>query len=307
VAKLFSFRFDVDTHRCVRVGMPALSELGRQLEAPFTFFMNMGRAVSIPMVVRGWGGVASERRNAAKLSARSKLGWAGYARTALTNPRVGSAALDVIRESLGDGHEIGLHGGTNHQTWQGEADCWSADRLISEVDAVLPRLCQAFASAGLTTPGPAGFASPGWTTSSALPALLADRGFCYLADQHGPAPAEASGPAGAHGPAAGASGPAVETSGPAAGAFRSVRTQLTGEPGGVAYLEHLRASGLDDDAVVERFTEDLHRAGPHVIAYDHPYFAGVRELDMVRRMVDTARGAGYRIVSVAEIAEAGAS
>jgi len=323
VAKLFSFRFDVDTHRCVHVGMPALSELGRRLDAPFTFFVNMGRAVSIPTVVRGWGAAnravanGAKPRTAAKLSAREKLGWPGYLKAAVVNPRVGATAIDVIRSAAADGHEIGLHGGTNHQVWQSEAIRWSPERLSEEIDAVLPALSESLGG----TP-PLGFASPGWSTSDSLPELLAARGFRYLADLHGPEAGGLRGPEaggldgnrergdGAPAPGRTVSPGATLSSGatpsPRA-ALTDVRTQLTGEPGGVAYLEHLRAVGLDDEAVLGRFRGDLERAGPHVVAYDHPYFAGIRDLDMVRRLVEAARDEGYRVVPMAELSEVVAS
>ena len=82
---------------------------------------------------------------------------------------------------------------------------------------------------------------------------------------------------------------------------------MTGEPGGVAYVEHLRASGLDDVAMVRRFEADLYRAGPTVVAYDQPDYVGVRELPMVERMVSVARGAGYEVVPLSAIAEAQAT
>lgn len=268
MSKLFAVRFDVDTHRCVREGMPALAALGRRLDAPFTFFVNMGRAVA-------WGAAFGRRRGAptaAKLSAREKLGWRDWLVAAALNPPVGAGAPDVIVAARALGHEIGLHGGSNHAVWQREAATWTEDRLAREIDGVLPALTERLGAP------PAGFASPGWTTHPALPTVLAARGFAYLADLHGPGEDERTGP------------------------ITAVRTRLTGEPGGVAYLEHLRALGLDDAAVERRFEEDLERAGSPAVVYDHPYFAGVRELRMVGRLVEIARERGYRVVPVGAVA-----
>ncbi|MDX1495289.1 MAG: polysaccharide deacetylase family protein [Longimicrobiales bacterium] len=277
MTRQLAIRFDVDTHRCVREGMPALSELGRELGVPFTFFVNMGRAVFLP------GRLMSERREprpvAAKLPARQKLGVRRWLEAAILNPRVGAGSPDVLRAAAEAGHEIGLHGGRNHARWQREAQEWTASRVGAEIDAVLPLLRDALDGAPVR-----GFASPGWTTHPALPDLLAQRGFHYLADLHGPQPA---------------SGVATEEP---VGPLHTVRTQLTGEPGGVAYLEHLRACGLDDDAVVRRAMDDLAGVGPRAALYDHPYHAGVRELETLRRIVQSARDEGYRIVSMAELA-----
>ena len=266
--------------------MPALSALAGRLDAPFTFFVNMGRAVSRSAVLGRliFSSVPSAAPDAAKYSARTKLGWRGYVEAAILNPKVGDAAHEVIRQAHGAGHEIGLHGGRNHAVWQHEAGDWDRARLEAEVDAVLPTLARL-----LGDEGPFGFASPGWTTSALLPSVLAERGFRYVADLHGSEPETTSG------------------LDPAPSPVELVRTQMTGEPGGVAYVEHLRASGLDDVAMVRRFEADLYRAGPTVVAYDHPYYAGVRELPMVERMVSVARSAGYEVVPLSAIAEAQAT
>jgi peptidoglycan/xylan/chitin deacetylase (PgdA/CDA1 family) len=274
VPKLFSFRFDVDTHRCVRDGMPALSALGQELKAPFTFFVNMGRAVSIPeMFARLSGRRGTGQPTAAKYSARRKLGWRGYLEAAVLNPRVGAGFPSALRDAVEMGHEVGLHGGINHARWQVEAAEWSEARFVEEVDGALAALVDA--TGGVA---PLGFASPGWTTSAVLPDILRVRGFSYLADAHG----------------------FVERSD---AVLANVPTQLTGEPGGVAYLEHLRAAGLDDDAVTDRFLADLTRAGDRVVVYDHPYYAGIADLEMVRRLVTLARGEGYEVVRMADQVE----
>jgi peptidoglycan/xylan/chitin deacetylase (PgdA/CDA1 family) len=282
VPKLFSVRFDVDTHRCIREGMPSLSALGAELGVPFTFFVNMGRAVSRPAVLGRLlgrrGATEPDTGTATKFSARRKLGLPGYVVAAVLNPEVGGASGGVIRRASRDGHEIGLHGGRNHAVWQAEAASWSAARVATEIDAVLPGLTEI-----LGGERPIGFASPGWTSHPALPAILRERGFRYLADAHGADPGSAP--------------PREE-----AADLPMVRTQLTGEPGGVAYLEHLRAGGLDDTAMTRRFEADLEAAGDFVVMYDHPYFAGVEELAMIRRLVGIVRDRGYEVVPMSAAA-----
>lgn len=280
MAKLFSFRFDVDTHRCVREGVPALVDLGDALDARFTFYVNMGQAVSRPDTLMG-----PIRRSpgapsvAAKLPVRRKLGTVGYLEAAVVNPKVGVGSPEVVRAAAAAGHEIGLHGGTNHATWQRGADGWSDARLAREIDVVLPALRVLLPSETVR-----GFASPGWTSSEMLPPLLKARGFTYMADLHGPA----------------VDGVVEPTS---SACISNIRTALTGEPGGVAYLEHLVASGLDEDAVRERFRADLTTAGDRVVAYDHPYFAGIEGLDLVRICVEVARDEGYTVVPVERIVD----
>ena len=299
MTRLFSFRFDVDTHRCVREGMPALSRLGRRLDAPFTFFVNMGRAVSRPATLSALlgGGRSSATeasgaepvKVAAKHPARRKLGTVGWLQAAILNPRVGAGSPAVLRGALADGHEVGLHGGRNHAVWQTEAAGWSPARAAAEIDAVLPDLERILGST------PAGFASPGWVTPPGLEAILAARGFRYLADEHGAPPAGSS-----RGARDGADALPGE---PVSGApLPSVRTALTGEPGGVAYLEHLDAAGLSHREALARFASDLDAAGDVAVVYDHPYWAGVRALRLVEEMVGIAREAGFDVVPVATVA-----
>ena len=257
--------------------MPALSSLGERLGVPFTFFVNMGRAVSLGALLAARSS-ASASPVAAKYSARRKLGWSGYLHAALLNPEVGAGSHDVIREARRQGHEVGLHGGRNHAVWQREAQHWSRARIETEIDSVLPALTSL-----LGGDAPKGFASPGWTTSDHLDSVLHERGFRYLADDHGP------------------TAPLRETSD--ASSLIRLRTGLTGEPGGVAYLEHLRAQGHDDDALYSRFERDLEQAGPVAVAYDHPYYAGLRELSTVERLVGIARQVGYQLVPMSVLAE----
>ena len=44
--KYFCFRFDVDTPKCIKSGVPNLISLSKKLDVPFTFFINMGRGTS---------------------------------------------------------------------------------------------------------------------------------------------------------------------------------------------------------------------------------------------------------------------
>ena len=272
--RYFCFRFDVDTHRCVRRGMPNLLALADDLDARFTFFVNMGRAVSRAHALRrrfrtgtdGAGGTA------AKLPATAKLGLRDTIIAATINPRVGAGAPHILRVAAAAGHELGVHGGANHALWQAEAQTWPADRLRSEIASARDALEAA------TGERPDGFASPGWNSPDTLPPIVEELGFRYLADDHG------------------SQRDVVRI---AAGTDRllSVPTAVSAEPGGVAYLENLEARGLDRDA----FHDDLRsRLADRRLAvvYDHPYFAGIQALDRVRDAVRIARELGFRPVTI---------
>ena len=269
---LFCLRFDVDTERCLLEGTPRLLALGERLGVPFTFFVNMGRAVCRRPMHR------DPATCAPKLSPRQKLGTGHFLRTALLNPRVGARRPDVVRAIMAAGHEVGLHGGRNHGTWQHDAMRWDARRVDDEVAWGLGRLRAAGA-------GPVrAFASPGWTRPPALPEVLVRHGFDVLADDHG----------------TGAGGwPPFDNS----TRLTSVTTNLLGEPCGVGYLETLRAGGLDDDAILARFERDLDVSGGLAVAYDHPLYAGIHGIGLLAEMVAVARSRGFRVATVSQAAD----
>lgn len=266
-------RFDVDTVRCVRQGMPALLDLAARLGVRFTFFVNMGRSVARGDVLERLVAGSGRPDSAAKLSPLRKLGPAAAAVTALLNPRIGADHPEVLRRAVEEGHELGLHGGLNHGLWQARAAEWDQGKVREEVESGLALLRSAV---GRT---PAGFASPGWVTPDPLPGVIEELGFAYLADEHGTEGVERL----AH-----ASGVA------------SVATNFTGEPGGVAYLEHLRARGLGDGAVEADFAERLEGVESLAVVYDHPCHAGVHELPTIARMVEIALDRGFEVATLRE-------
>ena len=80
----------------------------------------------------------------------------------------------------------------------------------------------------------------------------------------------------------------------------SVRTQLAVGSSGVGYLESARAKGMTDRELTEDFRKRLRAAGSAAIAYDHPFWAGVSDLERVGSLVELARDEGYRVVTIAE-------
>lgn len=48
--KQFSFRFDVDTHRCAETGVPSLLQLALDYRVPFTVHIGISNDFSLPEV-----------------------------------------------------------------------------------------------------------------------------------------------------------------------------------------------------------------------------------------------------------------
>lgn len=283
--KLLVLRFDVDTQRCIREGVPNLLDLADDVGARFTFFVNMGRAVdrvaTLAAMFRGRGRTRSSVHRSTRLSARSKLGLRHYLVAALVNPRVGAGSPEVIRRILRDGHEVGLHGGRNHGTWQAAAHKWPEGRIAREVAAGCRSLRR---TAGRWAGEVRGFASPGWQGPPGLWPVLVASGFRYVADTRGRCRA-----------------PDLA---PASGALLRVPTHLVGEPGGVAYLEHHQAIGSTDSDVLADFEAALGERRRSLVLYDHPCYAGIRKLPLLRRMIEAGRRAGYRTATLSELAAA---
>jgi hypothetical protein len=282
--KVFSLRFDIDTPDCLVRGTPGLMKLAERLGVRFTFFLSVGKSISrrgtLSRRLKGVdgvngvnGGAGAAPVTAAGFPARRKLGNLGYLKLAVLNPDIGRAHGSLVRD-LARSQEMGLHGGRNHETWHRGCHGWPRRRLEEELDWALAAL------AGMDV-AVSGFSCPGWSEPPGLVEALEERKFLYRADRHGPD----------------ATGVRREGRG-----LLNVGTNILGEPGGVAYLEHLRASGLSDAEMRETFRRNLEAAGPYAVAYDHPYYAGVSELRMVEDFVKIAADMGYQVRTLGEIA-----
>jgi len=271
MAKKLAIRFDVDTELCLRAGLPRLLELADRLSTRFTFFINPGRAIRRRDILGAWPGKTPVK--AERLSTITKMGVLESLRIVMVNPRTLPNHGNVLREAVDQNHEIGLHGGRNHGEWARLASTWSSARLVEEVDYGI----RAFQRAHLGVPQL--FASPGWNSPSELLPVLAARGFRILADSHGP------------------TGRAKRN----AGGLIRAHTSISGEPGGVGYLEHMRANRASDRKIRADFMSRLDaEQGDYACIYDHPFYAGRHEIDLLATLIGEARAAGWGVVPLSE-------
>lgn len=277
------FRFDVDSRRGLDVGVPNLLRLANSLDVAFTFFVHPGPMTDRAFVAKA--AIAARRHHSAsvpshhgdpvvKLPLKAKLTVPGLVRVAVQNPKVGAGAPDRIRQILDAGSEVGLHGGRNHRAWQSTAQGWSTARVATELAYGLDVLHDA------GTGQVDGFASPGWTSPPGLREALLAKGFGYVADRRTGA---------------------IETR----EGLVDIPTRIVGEPNGVGYLEWLRASGVTDDVeAVTDFRDRLRilREGGVAVAYDHPFWAGIGDLERLGRLVVTALDEGWEVVTMRRLA-----
>lgn len=279
--RFFCFRFDVDTVPCVSRGVPNLIDLADSLGVKFTFFFNMGRATSRKDYLRKlWQKMRkSDNIQLSKLSSLHKLGLLHFLITAIRNPYVGKAYPVVVQLANRKGHEVGLHGGRSHGEWQNNAKNWSEVHFRKEVEYGLTML-RRIGIEHITS-----FSSPGWQGPNSLHSVLSSLDFRIVADIHGNDLDE------------------INWVGPDKNLI-AIPTNIAGEPGGVGYIEHLRAQGLDDNHIIIHFQHALSRRKKFVVVYDHPYYAGIQELPIVEKMIRIAHDMGLRVVTLREMASA---
>ena len=277
--KQFCLRFDVDTAACIEAGVPALLAPAERQHVYFTFHVNMGRAVSYSSMIRKMlfrdGVGPSEHASSTKtkkLGSLKKLGHLEYIRTAILNPVVGAANGAIIRRALNAGHEIGLHGGKNHATWQYNAHTWSAARIHREIlwgKRRLEDICGTEIKS---------FSSPGWNGSSLINKVLSQLHFDYVADLHGST--------------------SVTERPLEVPIIPNIRTRLTGEPGGVGYLEWLVASHDSKTEMLGVVSSELKNNEPLTVMYDHPCYAGRGQLALLSEIIDLVRERDYEITTI---------
>jgi peptidoglycan/xylan/chitin deacetylase (PgdA/CDA1 family) len=211
-----------------------------------------------------------------KLSNLKKLGLWDYFIMALFNPQVGNSHPHIIKSLKKAGHEVGLHGGSNHGEWQNESHSWGNQKIFKEIIPALNSLTKFLGER------PLGFSSPGWCGSNDLNTILESLDFYYVADAHG-------------------ENLKTITYAQNASNLLQIPTNILGN-GGVAYLESLRARNMNDNEILKDFSSKLDERF-FAVLYDHPYYAGIQELPMMEMMVDLVRSKGFQIVTLKTLVE----
>jgi peptidoglycan/xylan/chitin deacetylase (PgdA/CDA1 family) len=276
--KYICFRFDVDTHKCLRDGVPNLIKLANVYDIKCTFFINTGKSVDRVGFIRNLLLSKSKSNETVySLSALKKLGLRDYLYIVLSNPVIAQSYPHVIESLFRNGHEIGLHGGHNHQTWQDEAVRWHRDRIAREIHWGIEQIKKINSKITLH-----GFASPAWVSSEIVNDCLRENRFRYVADEHTGSPFQKI---------------KKEKS------LKIITTNITGEPGGVGYIEHCRALQMTDEEILKDFTRKLTARKKIAIVYDHPYYVGVQELPLLEKLIKKALSMKYTFVTMNSLAK----
>lgn len=272
------FRFDVDTTKCMQVGVPALLDFAKEEGVRFTFFVNMGRAVAYGNTLKSVvAGKRRRRENSVKLSVPRKLGLAWLLETLLLNKNVGLGSTAILKRALKEGHDVQLHGGTNHGAWIHDFYAWDKERIRREVEWGVEAFSRELGQF------PYVFSAPGWASSDVLLEILGEFGMRGSADRHGVR----------------AQGVIVQED------VVLVPTHFCGEPGGVGYFEHLVASGREKYINwLAEWDEEARVDGQSFMSvYDHPAFAGGEGLVLLQMAVGWAKSRNMEFATFKEIVE----
>ena len=265
--KVIYFRFDIDTISCISDGIDPLLRLAHELDLRFTFFVNMGKSISRREIFlrspkRTLGNVMP--KHVVKVSALSKLGVAAAVKTVLFNPDVGKRHLDVLDRILKAGHELGLHGGDNHSTWQRNADHWSSQQIADAMDATHDFFARRFGK-------PVGFASPGGTSSPLVYAHLKQLGYRYVSDSQ------------------------LSDARPFDESCGLLHIPVNVHVDDVPVLESLTAQGLRDDELQARALALL-TASQLATTVGHPCFEGKSALPALTSLCRSLKARGYEFL-----------
>lgn len=267
------FRFDVDTHKCLRDGVPNLLQLARYHKVKFTFFLNVGQAIDRLHFFQSKIKKKPEK-DIKSLSPLTKLGLKDYLFLSLANPSIGERYSENIKLISKLGHEIGLHGGKNHQNWFFNAKKWTSKNIENELRWGIQIL------KNLGQENIWGFSSPGWNGSAKIDKALHKLGFQYSSDIYSSKPLEKI----------------TYSKG-----IIQIPTNIVGEPGGVGYLEHCRASGLSDLQIMQDFKDKLVKRKRLSVIYDHPFYVGVKEINILGKMIKLAKNMNINIITMKEV------
>jgi peptidoglycan/xylan/chitin deacetylase (PgdA/CDA1 family) len=195
----------------------------------------------------------------------AKGGIVKLAAAALAPRAVGTGNVPLLREIVARGHELQPHGWSHIQ--------WQRNLEHIDVDDHLRRALDAYRDA-LGVPA-TGFASPGRTCDARALRAFDEAGLRYAGDLDGAAPFRPDG-------------------------HRHLQLPITR----FETIAQMRARGLDDDAIVAAYLEDVDGHPTYCCLYEHPDDLDAAGLAIFARTLRGVRARGLEPVTLSEIAQA---
>jgi len=273
--RVFSYRWDIDHRACITDGLPRILQVCDELGVKNTFFVNMGRATNLrEWLGKGLRGSRAKLNDMEAVHLIRKIGWPRFALETLLSRPVGATHIKALEEVLRRGHELGLHGGSDHVVWSRRFAELPEAELAADVSRTLELFTRHFGK-------PAGFTSPGFRCDERVRRLVDQLGFSYDGDAIGGEPHRAL-----------VAGEPVR--------HWTIPVTLCG-PRTIPLVEWHGARGSTDDEIVADVRERIARES-WVVLYGHPCYEGVR-VELLRRVFAAVQQAGFRFLTHAQMAE----
>ena len=273
--KLFSFRWDIDHRACMTDGIPKIQSLCREFGVPNTFFVNMGRSTNLKeWLGKGLKGTKAKLADMEAINLIEKIGWPRFILETIVSRPVGRSFVSSLQSLQADGHELGLHGGSDHVVWSRKFAQLPEDYIVADVSKTLRFFESVFGR-------PTGFTSPGFKSDDRIMRLVQDLGFEYHGDAIGGKPHRSE-----------ADGETLD--------HWTIPVTVCG-PRTIPYLEWHGAKKTPIENVMEDFQRILDEE-QLVILYGHPCYEGV-EIETLRRIFEAVDHSGFSFVTHADLAK----
>jgi peptidoglycan/xylan/chitin deacetylase (PgdA/CDA1 family) len=274
-ARLFSFRWDIDHRACMTDGIPRVMKVCQDVGVANTFFVNMGRSTNLrEWLGKGIRGSRAKLNDMEAVNLIEKIGWSRFILETLLSRPVGRSFMRQLAAVQEAGHELGLHGGSDHVVWSRRFAQLPEEVLMADVSETLEEFTRAFGK-------PVGFTCPGFKHDERTSNMVSKLGFRYDGDALGGVP---------HHPTVGG----LELK------HWTIPVTICG-PRTIPFLEWHGARKTPDDLIIQDLRE---RIGDEnwVVLYGHPCYEGVND-QLLRRVFETLRSAGFEFVTHAQMAE----
>jgi undecaprenyl phosphate-alpha-L-ara4FN deformylase len=273
--RLFSYRWDIDHRACITDGLPKILDVCDDLGVKNTFFVNMGRSTNLrEWLGKGLRGSRAKLNDMEAVHLIKKIGWPRFALETLLSRPVGASLIKPLEQILKRGHELGLHGGSDHVIWSRRFARLPTEEIAADVSQTLELYMRYFGK-------PQGFTSPGFKCDERVRRLVDELGFRYDGDAIGGAPYR---------------GLVDEKQ----VRHWTIPVTLCG-PRTIPLAEWHGARGSTEDEIV---ADILRRIAEErwVVLYGHPCYEGV-QAGLLRRIFRAVQEAGFRFLTHAQMAE----
>ena len=273
--RVFSYRWDIDHRACITDGLPRILEVCDELGVKNTFFVNMGRSTNLrEWLGKGLRGSRAKLNDMEAVNLIKKIGWPRFALETLLSRPVGAAHIEALEQVLKRGHELGLHGGSDHVIWSRRFAQLPEEAIAADVTQTLELFTRHFGK-------PAGFTSPGFKYDERVRRLVDRLEFLYDGDAIGGKPHRGV-----------VAGQQVR--------HWTIPVTLCG-PRTIPLMEWHGARGSSEEEIVADILRRM--ASEHwVVLYGHPCYEGVRS-GLLRRIFSAVQEAGFRFLTHTQMAE----